>query len=84
MDNDTSNIVLLQATVDMYYRNKGEYPVNPADPGDTGLYAGDRNHELVVSGYLREIPASPFPIDPGYSLTGGEIKSLAKGIFYDK
>lgn len=82
VDNDKTNIVLLQSTVDMFNRNRGDYPVNPLDPDDHHLYGGDRNHELVIYGYLREIPVSPFPIDPGYLMEEGKVKSLAEGDFY--
>ena len=83
VDNDKTNIVLLQSTVDMFYRNRGAYPLNGHDPCDMHFYGGDRNNELVIYGYLREIPSSPFPIDPGYLLEDGEVKSLAEGNYYD-
>ncbi len=80
---DETNVVLLQGAYDMYYRDHGEHPVSPAYPGDNAFYAFDTEHELVTAGYLREIPESPFGLDPGYIREGKKIESLAEGVYYN-
>lgn len=81
---DRINTELLQGALETYYRHHGEYPLNPENPGDNGFYANDRKHDLVTRGYLNEIPASPFDIDPGYEIETGVVKSLAEGVYYNK
>lgn len=82
-DADTTNISLLQGAQDMYYRDHNEYPVNPSRPEDPGYYAHDCQHDLVRGDYLREIPASPFGIDPGYRREGNVVISPADGVYYN-
>ncbi len=84
IETDRTNIILLQGAQDMYYRNHGEYPTNPANPHDPHFYAQDRNHDLVTGNYLREIPENPFGIDPGYRRDGKVVKSTAEGVYYNK
>ena len=80
---DQANVELLQGAYDMYYQDHQSHPTNLGNPTDQKLYAYDKDHELVVNGYLREIPASPFEIDPGYRRNGKVIESLAEGVYYD-
>lgn len=81
---DTVNTRLLQGAYDLYFRDHGEFPVHPGHPDDDGIYAHDREHELVTGGYLDEIPASPFGIDPGYRHEGKLVRSCAEGVYYNK
>lgn len=81
---DAVNIQLLQGAYDLYFRDHGEYPSHPGQPDDSDIYAHDRDHELVIGGYLVEIPASPFGIDPGYRREGKLVRSCAEGVYYNQ
>ncbi|GEM_PF-5774166 len=80
---DQNNVELLQGAYDMYYRDYKEHPSHPGDINGIFFYAHDREHDLVLHGYLREIPASPFQVDPGYRRDGNVIESQAEGVYYN-
>lgn len=82
-ETDRINVELLQGAVNFYYRDHGVYPSAPHQSNPHKFYAHDREHELVEKGYLPEIPASPFHVDPGYLLDGDSVESLAEGVYYD-